>query len=161
MEGSRAPARALPVQVTEHRLHEQDLPPEHRRGVGHRLSGRDQPGVDGAVRPVQHLRVVLAAAADLPQPGGSAERGRRGHVSAQARGVQEEGRGLRAAVRHGGGPARPGTDRELRQRVQHVRFQRGRSPGHGVITTASLDTNLLLLKQMGGRKENEGRVVYR
>ena len=33
VEDSRRAARSVSVQVTQHRLHEQDIPPEHRRAV--------------------------------------------------------------------------------------------------------------------------------
>ena len=61
------------------------VPPEHRRGVRDGVPGRDQPGLDGALRPLQHLRELLAAAAHLPEPHGPAQRGRGRHVSAQVR----------------------------------------------------------------------------
>lgn len=38
MARARAPPRPLPLQVPLNRLHEQGLPPEHRRGLRHRLS---------------------------------------------------------------------------------------------------------------------------
>ena len=50
LEDPRRAAESVPVQVAVDRLHEQDLPPEHRRALGLRLSGRDQSDVvaDGA-----------------------------------------------------------------------------------------------------------------
>ena len=52
LEDPRRAAESVPVQVAVDRLHEQDLPPQHRRALGLRLSGRDQPDVvaDGAPR---------------------------------------------------------------------------------------------------------------
>ena len=60
-----------------------DLPSKYWWGVGDGLPGRDQSGLDCPLRPLQHLRVVLAAAVDVPQPDRPSQRGRGSHVSAQ------------------------------------------------------------------------------
>lgn len=60
-------------------------------------------------RLVEHIRVVPAAAADVPEPDRPIERRRGRHVPAQTRRVQEKSTGLRQKVRHRGGAPRAGT----------------------------------------------------
>lgn len=68
LEGSSSPARALSIQVSFHRVYEQNLSPEHRRSLGNSLLGRHQSSLDSFIRSVEHLWVLPATASHLPQP---------------------------------------------------------------------------------------------
>uniref|UniRef100_A0A8C6UK53 Ubiquitin-conjugating enzyme E2 H n=1 Tax=Neogobius melanostomus TaxID=47308 RepID=A0A8C6UK53_9GOBI len=90
------------------------------------------PNIDEASH--QHLRVVLAAAAGVPEPHRPSERRRSGHVPAPARGVQAENQRVHPEICNGGGPegARGGRGRLLLRKL-HVGFFRRRGAGHGVV----------------------------
>ena len=60
-----------------------DISPQHWRGFGYGVPGRDQPGVDGPLRLVKYLRVLPSTAPHIPKPNRPPQRGCGGHVSAQ------------------------------------------------------------------------------
>lgn len=74
LEGSRSPPRALSLQITKHWIHEQNLPPKHRRSFRHSVFRRHQPSVDSFIRPFKHLRVLPATAAHVSKSNRPAQR---------------------------------------------------------------------------------------
>jgi len=50
MEGEGSSAGALPFQITFDRFHEQGLPSQHWRSLGHGVSRRYKPGLDCPLR---------------------------------------------------------------------------------------------------------------
>lgn len=90
LEGSSTPARALPFQVSFHRIYEQNLSSQHRRGLGNSLLGRHKSSLDGFIRSVEYFRVLPAPTSHVPQPHRPAEWGCCCHVPSQARRLQKE-----------------------------------------------------------------------